>query len=340
MADPQKPNFERINYALRPAKHAERKMLCETFGRLSVLDNLKNYRYIGMGSAYFSDFNLFHKTLGITKLLSIEAEDEQEYKNRIEFNKPYGCIDVEFGYTSDVLPKLPWTKWRNKSIVWLDYIECLKEYMLGDINTVIFNVRPGSIFLISVNIEQEEMSSWSNESTRPTEKKYRIKKLEENVGKKNIPQRAYRLNLSLENNKSVIREIINNTILHYVKVRNDGADERHQVFYKQLFNLYYKDSADMLSVGGIIYDERQKKKVNRMFDNLDFIRMDDICFDIVVPKLTFREIGALDRVLPNDDTLQTGIAKDGNKRIPLSEDDVRNYARIYRYFPTFTESNL
>ena len=43
-----KTNAERINYTLRPAKHVERKMLCETFARLSALDNLRNFRYIGM----------------------------------------------------------------------------------------------------------------------------------------------------------------------------------------------------------------------------------------------------------------------------------------------------
>ena len=337
---PSKPNFQRINYALRPAKHAERKMFCETFSRLSLLDNLKNYRYIGMGSAYFSDFNLFHKTLGVTKLLSIEGEDEEEYKERIHFNKPFACIEVEFGRSNVVLPKLPWSDWDNKSIVWLDYVDKLMEYMLGDINTVVFNTQPGSVFLLSVNIEKEELPRGCDSKKKWTEKKYRIKKLEENVGRKNIPQRAYDMNLTVENNKLIIREIIHNTILRSVSTRNGGADEKEQILYKQLFNICYKDSADMLTIGGVIYNNKQKDKVDKMFENLDFIRTDEPCFDIAVPKLTYREIHALDQVLPNDETVQTGIAMNGDKKIPLSIDDVKNYAKIYRYFPTFTESNL
>jgi len=326
------PNFERINYSLRPAKHVERKMFCETFSKLSTLDKIQNYRYIGMGSAYFSDFTLFHKTLGIRKLLSIEGE--KNYKERIHFNKPYACIKVKFGYTKDVLPILPWSKWKNKSIVWLDFTEKLMEYMLGDIDIVTFNINPGSIFLISVNIEREEQEKEYLSNRKVTDKEYRIKKLIDNVGRKHIPQRAYDLNLNVEKNKEIIREIINNTIIRSIQKRND------EVYYKQLFNLYYKDSADMLTVGGIIYNEEQKNKVNTIFNDLVFIRTDEECFNIIVPKLTIREIHALNKRLPNKETLNTGIAKHGDKKIPLSENDVKNYANIYRYFPTFTESNL
>lgn len=331
-----KTNAERINYTLRPAKHAERKMFCETFGRLSVLDDLKNYRYIGMGSAYFSDFSLFHKTLGISKLLSIEGEDEGYQRDRIIFNKPYSCIDVEFGYTQHVLPRLPWEKWKNKSIVWLDYIDPLMSYMLGDIDTVVFNIRPGSLILISVNIENEKNTS----NPKVSDKDFRLKKLIENVGKENIPTEAYNMNLSVEKNKIIIREIINNTILNSLKNRNGGGLPSEQGQYLQLFYVHYKDSADMLTVGGIIYDDKQADKIKRMFNNLDFISTGEECFEIIVPKLTFREVHALDKLLPNKKTNKTGIAKVGRKKIPLSADDIRNYSKIYRYFPTFTESNL
>jgi hypothetical protein len=335
----QRPNFERINYAIRPAKHVERKMFSEMFGRLSELDNIKNFRYIGMGSAYFSDFTLFHKTLGINKLLSIEGE--VGHKDRINFNKPFSCIDVEFGYTSDVLPRLPWVEWQEKSIIWLDYTEKLMAYMLGDIEIAIYNILPGSIFMISVNIEKNEKNPMNPSDEKISEKEYRIKKLEENVGRKNIPQRAYEMNLNVDKNKIIIREIINNAILSSVKIRNDGfADDHSKLYYKQLVNLYYKDSADMLTVGGILYDKSQKSKVDGMFKNLDFIREKEQCFNVIVPKLTYREVHALDKILPDDNIRRSGIAKSGEVKIPLSTEDVKNYASIYRYFPTFTESNL
>lgn len=337
---PEKKNFERINYSLRPAKHIERKMFSETFGKLSILDNIKNYRYIGMGSAYFSDFNLFHKTLGINKLLSIEGEDDKKTKERIRFNKPFACIDVEFGWTDKVLPTLPWKKWQEKSIVWLDYVDKLTEGILGDIDTVLFNVKAGSVFLISVNIEEDDERDKIKNPTKLSAKKFRLKMLSENVGKESIPQRAFDLVLNIENNKSVIREIIDNAFRSAVKKRNSGVAEADHVEYKQLFNLHYRDSCDMLTVGGIIFTKNQKEKVNEMFDHLDFIRQGKDCFDIVVPKLTYRELHALDKVLPY---IKRKDNKKGNSdlsRIPLSANDKKNYANIYRYFPTFVETNL
>lgn len=317
-----------------------KKMFCETFSRLSILDSIKSYRYIGMGSAYFSDFSLLHKTLGITKLVSIEGEEEKIDKQRIYFNKPFACIDVIFGTTYRELPLLPWSKWKEKSIVWLDYVDKLIEPMFGDIETVIMNIRPGSVFLISVNIEEDDERDEKNNPRKLTAKEFRFNQLKENVGSENIPLSAIDEILSVDKNKEVIREIINNAILSSLRKRNNGEDEKNQVEYKQLFNLYYRDSADMLTVGGIIFNQKQKSQVDVMFKNLEFIRTGEKCFNIKVPKLTYREIHALDKALPNSRTLSTGVARHNEKVIPLSKDDVRNYASIYRYFPTFAETNL
>lgn len=336
----EKKNFERINYSLRPAKHIERKMFSETFGKLSILDNIRNYRYIGMGSAYFSDFSLFHKTLGINKLLSIEGEDDKQARERIRFNKPFACIDVEFGWTNKVLPTLPWSKWQEKSIVWLDYVDKLKEGMFGDIDTVLFNVKAGSVFLISVNIEEDDERDEKINPTKLSAKEFRLKMLSEKVGKESIPQRAFDLVLNVENNISVIREIIDNAFRSAIKKRNSGVAEADHVEYKQLFNLHYKDSADMLTVGGIIFTKNQKEKVDAMFEHLDFIRESDECFSIVVPKLTYREIHALDKVLPHIKGREKMKGKSDLSKIPLSANDKKNYANIYRYFPTFAETNL
>ena len=57
-------SYNAIDYRLRPAKHAERAMLVEAAARLRFSD-LQNYRYVGFGSIYFSDFEIFHKVLGI-----------------------------------------------------------------------------------------------------------------------------------------------------------------------------------------------------------------------------------------------------------------------------------
>jgi len=62
----------KVNYVLRPAKNVERKMLCEAFQRLTNFASLREYRYIGFGSIFFSDFTLFHRNLGISDLIDID----------------------------------------------------------------------------------------------------------------------------------------------------------------------------------------------------------------------------------------------------------------------------
>ena len=45
-----KPSYRLVDYSLRPAKFAERKMLCELFSRLPPFSPMQQYRYVGLGS--------------------------------------------------------------------------------------------------------------------------------------------------------------------------------------------------------------------------------------------------------------------------------------------------
>ena len=74
----------KLDYRLRPAKSIERKMLAESFRRLSQFGRVDLYRYVGFGSLYFSDFLLFHKLLGFKHMLSIEKSDDSNVQSRFE----------------------------------------------------------------------------------------------------------------------------------------------------------------------------------------------------------------------------------------------------------------
>ena len=128
-------SYRIIDYSLRPAKFAERKMLSEIFSRLKVFASLESYRYIGFGSIWFSDCILFHKALGVEDVISIEKE--QAHKARFEFNKPYKGIRLMMGSAADVLPGLDWA---HRSIVWLDYDDPLNPGILDDVRTVATSV--------------------------------------------------------------------------------------------------------------------------------------------------------------------------------------------------------
>jgi hypothetical protein len=109
-------SYKKINYALRPAKQVERKMMCEAFRRLAEFGAMESYRYIGFGSPYFTDFQIIHKQLNVQEMVSIEINEGD--RDRFLFNRPFRCIELRFGHSNTVLPQLPW---HARSIVWLDY---------------------------------------------------------------------------------------------------------------------------------------------------------------------------------------------------------------------------
>ena len=144
-------SYRKINYTLRPAKAIERRMFCDLFQRLTPFGAVHTYRYVGFGSIYFADFNLFHRILGFNDMLSIEKDVDQ--KDSFEFNKPYNCIRVEYRLASEVIAELEWTE---KMIVWLDYDCPLNTEVLADIASVCANAKSGTIFLVSVSVQPDK----------------------------------------------------------------------------------------------------------------------------------------------------------------------------------------
>ena len=63
-------SYRKIDYRVRPAKAVERKMFVEILRKLSEFGRLEGYRYVGLGSLYFSDFKLFHRVLGFDSMIS------------------------------------------------------------------------------------------------------------------------------------------------------------------------------------------------------------------------------------------------------------------------------
>jgi hypothetical protein len=324
--------YRKINYALRPAKTIERKMLCEAFERLHSFQKVELYRYIGFGSIYFSDFLLFHRGLGIVDLLSIERDDFA--RECFEFNKPYACIGIDFRASSDVLPGLDWTK---RSIVWLDYDGKLDLSVIGDVATVTSRASSGTVFLVSVNVQADREPSLEGRELFKRETgeafeidAYRLRECKRLVGDK-LPAEITGRDLRQEGLAQVARRVITNEIQEQISVRNAMLPPEHRLAYQQFFNFIYRDGALMLTVGGILYQADEHEQMAECgFNTLDFVRMGQDPFRIEIPCLTAKEIRALNEQLPTGD-----VATIQAPGVPV--EDVANYAKIYRYFPAFGE---
>lgn len=317
------PSYERIHYGLRPAKNVQRKMLVETFRRLSKFGATDSYRYVGFGSTYFSDFTLFHKTLDIRNMISIERDIANQ--KRFEFNRPFNCIRIAFGTSNDVLPTMTWNA---KTILWLDYDGTLEPSVLTDVRFFCASASPGSVVVVTVNAEPSAL----------IEEEPRLEELQKTLGKERIPPDVNEDDLSDWGTARVFRRILTAEILETLSERNGGLADGNKIEYRPLFDFCYRDSARMLTIGGLLFEQGQRLNMESCgFDQLDFTRSSTKAnsrpFFIEVPKLTYREIRHLDRQLPR--------AK--NKRLALpkvSAEDIKNYENIYRYFPTFAEAEV
>ena len=129
-----------FNYELRPCKFVERRMFIMSLSRVIARFG-GDYQYVGFGGLSFTDFKLFHKELNIDKMVSIEA-GEDIMDERLAFNKPYSCISILRGLSTDQLPQVDFS---GKTIVWLDYDESLKEYFFDDLSYVLGKFVPGSL---------------------------------------------------------------------------------------------------------------------------------------------------------------------------------------------------
>ena len=311
-----------LNFALRPAKNVERKMMCEVFERLSRIAPLSQYRYIGFGSWGFYDHSLFHRRLGIHDMVSIENDEKLE--GRVGINKPYKCIDMKWGKSTDHLPTLGWSK---RSIVWLDYFSQLDTGVLDDIQTVTAEAVSGTFLIITVNAEPKPKKG----EDIPGE---RFKTLVSKVGQARVPSEVRPKNLAKWGLAKVQCRIGTNEIQDVLNDRNAPIGSAQRLHYDQLFNFHYADGARMLTFGGLIANGADRSRFDPVgVRKLAYVRTSDDPYKIETPNLTLREIHFLDSRLP---TTPSRIKDAGG--LPASE--VLKYRKIYRYFPSFSEVEI
>ena len=310
-------SYRLINFRLRPAKAAERKMIIETCSRLTAFSNLLGFRYIGLGSPFFNDFAMLHRRYGIRNLVCIERESGD--KDRFIFNKPFDCIQMVWGESADELPKLQWDG--IPSIVWMDYDDPINQGMMADIGTVMRQVEPGSMVLFTVQAEGKSFE---------TKKKPALEGLREEVGDF-VPADADATNMRGKQFQKLVRRIFDDEFKRVLSQRNAAIPNQNSVQYKQLFNVLYADGVRMTTIGGVIFRADQAQRLAACeFSDFEFLREGDEPFEIKVPVLTYREQMNLSAELPSGQPLPSFLAAG----------DVSAYREVYRYYPTFIETDL
>ena len=304
--------------------------MADMLQKLAHVKTLREYRYIGFGSTFFTDFRMFHKRLGIDDMINIEQVYEDE--ERFRYNRPFNCIGLIMEKSTDALPTLDWDK---PTILWLDYDSNLQEYMLeNDLRQFFVNAPAGSVIFITVNAQKHHSDALEEDESR-------IDRLKAEVGAGNVPSDIDTGDI-LVDKPGVYRDIITELINYeYLDPRNSGIAEQEQVRFQQLVHFVYEDDAKIITLGGILLNDTLEDDFQRAkFDELKFVSTDGDQYEIPTPNLTFEEMRGLDKQLPESPGEQDDVEYDGTPSVPVSDDKKEKYADIYRYFPRFVESEL
>jgi hypothetical protein len=308
-------SYRDIDYRIRPAKYAERVMIGDALQRLKF-GTIESYQYVGLGSVYFSDFVLFHRRLGIQKMVSIERETQDA--QRFLDNLPYSNIEMLWGSTTTELTKIDLSL---RSIVWLDFEDPLNRAMLDDVRSVISRAVSGTAILVTTQCKPALQDS---DNPRKI-----VELLAEQLGRE-------RVDVSLSDNDllgwgtaAIYRRIVINDVRATLAQRNGTRPPEQHIEFEQILNFHYKDGVQMQTIGGVLFDRGQRPIFNQCaFSELEFFRPGESAFRIDVPKLTTRELRLLEAQLPlaEDAAISPGS-------MPVR--DAEWFRKIYRYFPNF-----
>ncbi|MYB15489.1 MAG: hypothetical protein F4X41_00415 [Chloroflexi bacterium] len=291
-------------------------MVAETLAKLDPAVAANECRYVGMGSIFFRDFQIFHRRLGMNDMVTIEGNRNAE--SRVKFNLPLACIELMMDSAGAALAKLQLGA--RPHVIWLDYESRLNPGVLSDVEEAAKRSCAGSILLVSVNAERllgDERESWLSgfgaEGERPHPRNPR--------SRREYTMLSYRL--------------LDAAIQSAIRFRNAALPSERRIEFRQLLHLVHADGAQMLTVGGALAGERECASwPEHEINTLEFTRSGKDPFHVRIPPLTRREAQhLLSRVPDVGGALNRAAAEAG---IPRA--DARQFASIYRYAPLFVEA--
>lgn len=287
-------------YAQRPSKDVTRRIFVDMLQRLNVHGALSKYQYVGFGALEFIDFDLLHRNLGISRLTSIENDPNIE---RYEANKPYRCIKLLGGHSTDMLSRVDWN---GLSVVWLDYESQMNEVVFNDVEYLSQKLTPGSVLAVTLNAE-------------PGPLKGRRDRLAKNVTEERVPQRVDDDTLGEWGWAAAQQRLLFSTLRRRLQKRVDQAE------WWQVLNINYRDGARMQLIAGVISTPALEERLeNLRFAEVDYYRDDATALVVELPYLTSHEESVLRRMLPKSSRQRASLPG-------VSKEDVQSYSAFYQW---------
>lgn len=287
-----------------------------------------------MGSIFYYDFILLHKFLNIRKMVSLEMDTP---KARFTFNIPYDHIVFMPRKTTEYLDRF---RLPGKSVVWFDYDSVLFDMESAEENSTIFSdlalicrkAQPLTYFLMSVDVRfSSDPSNWEaflEQYRIYIPERYKAIDYLQSVGR--FGKDFRRMNLAI--------------LCNYI----EKLTQFQQVKFHKLFAFYYKDTAPMLTLGGVFADRGTATGIiSRLRTRSKFIRTaKDQLVNIDIPVLTYREKLFLDSKIKKiavglsagKGNLSAGTAVLPSLALRIgTRRQLLNYVDFCRYYPQYYE---
>lgn len=311
-------SFDRIDYTIRPAKYAERRMLRDVFRRVAPFGPAEDYLYVGMGSVWFADFTLFHRSLGIKEMISIESATKA--LQRVKDNAPFR-IELAAGRSESELPKMDL---KRRCLIWLDYDDALSPNMLLDMRTVAGRVASGSVLAVTVRAERareiDQEDADADETGRSAINRFRT-----TFARARVPQNLDGYDLAGPPFAALSRSMLSSETEAALVARNRNEEE--EMIFLPICSFNYADGMLMTTIVGMFCAASDLPIYTACdFASLPFVHADRSVFTITVPKITTREFRLLEAQMPTDLPIDLGS-------IPARE--AENFGRLYRYLPNY-----
>lgn len=329
-----------VPYALRHNKFVDRRVFIELLGRIERFSPLDDHVYISMGGASLEDHRLAHAHLGLTKMLSFDAEDWVVARQR--FNKPVDYVQVEkftsgelIGNWSAELHRLGFGGAPNVA-VWLDFT-APKELgsQLRELNQLLNNLQPTDIVRMTVNASASALYAPQKDNGKlETADIFRRKRLEklENRLDEYLPDGITPEDMTDQRLPSVIARAIEMVAL-------DAFPSSSAQAVLPLSSIAYSDGQQMLSVTMVVLDRQDIERFmsQTRAESWPYFSAGwtDI-HSIAIPDLTVRERMFINERIPQEPSQVCQLLGFAfNDDLQLSEKFMMQYQKYYRYYPHF-----
>lgn len=272
-------------------------------------------RYVGMGGTMFYDFHLMHRFLGINQMISLERDTKMH--PRSEFNCPFDFITVRNQTVADFLAL---DSDDCATIYWLDYDDGLGPDITADITSLGTRMKIGGFAFVTVYAAPPGVLE-----KQSTDK--RLEYFQEQMGE-------FSVGLTTDDMANAIfpktvHRVLTAAFKNAFAARTDGQ-------FQLLFQVQYRDSSPMVTLGGCFTREEDAPHVLRRVQN-------DLPFMLKAAPYKIRHMNLTERERFLFDLAVTRRKKNSRqanllKSLGFEQSDFDAYRDLIRFLPRYHES--